>query len=45
MVNAEEVKAWKNPEANAFFKYKITMRIAPYAAIWFSVRKESEKGE
>lgn len=34
LVNEDEVTTWNNPDKNAKFKYKITIKIAPYAAIW-----------
>ena len=43
MINDKPVKAWKNEDSNAFFKDKITIALAPYAAVWLKVKKEHHK--
>jgi 1,4-alpha-glucan branching enzyme len=54
MCNFEPVKSWTTKEENAKFKDQITVRIAPYAAIWLvcpkrrstaAGRKEKKGGE
>ena len=43
MCNFKPVKAVKNPWPGAAFDYQITIRIAPFAGIWFTCPKKAEK--
>jgi len=43
MVNAQPLKAFKNPEEHALFPYKITIKLAPYAAMWLCVKKNTKE--
>ena len=40
MCNFEPLKSRKNPDKNARFANLITIRIAPFAAIWFTCPKK-----
>jgi 1,4-alpha-glucan branching enzyme len=45
MCNFTPVRSWKNPDRKSAFSNCITIRIAPYAAIWFTVKvKTSQEG-
>ena len=42
MVNSKPLRASRNSEEQAVFSYKITMKLAPYAAVWFCVKKNTK---
>ena len=43
MCNFEPVKSWKVKDKDAKFDNKITIRIAPWAAIYFVCKKRNKK--
>ena len=45
MCNFEPVKAEKRENPVNGFDYKLMIRIAPFAAIWFTCRKHADKTE
>ena len=42
MCNFEPVKAWKNKKAQGDLEYSITIRIAPWSAVWLTCPKRKK---